>query len=498
MTTIAVIGTGAMGRGIIQWAVESGAQVLAYDMTDGAADAARSFVHGLLDRAVTKGRMTAAERDDHLSRIIVTPDMGALTKADVVIEAIVEDLDAKRALFAQLENIVRNDTLLCSNTSSLSVTAIANGCRHPERVAGLHFFNPVPLMRVVEVIKGSRTGSEVLPALLKIVGRTKHHPVVCSDSPGFVINHAGRGLYTEGLRIVQENVATPVDVDRVMRSALGLPMGPFELFDLTGLDVSGRVLHEIYDAFYQEPRFRPSPLVRQRIASGLFGRKSGQGFYQYDGNKKIEPTETPSPSGKTGRIHVAAQGGAADHLTALLRLGGAEIVDPENAETIIIAPEGNDATTAALHGGCDPSKTVAIDLMFPAALNDGGRATLMTNPATLPAHRDAVHAALARAGLAVTIISDSPGFIAQRIASTIVNTACEIAQQAIASPADIDAGVTGGLGYPVGPLTLGDQIGAGKLLSLLQTIHENTGDPRYRPSLWLRRRAALGLSLTQA
>lgn len=495
MTTIAVIGTGAMGRGIIQWAAESGATVLAYDQADGAADKAISFVVGLLDRAVAKNRISQDVRDDRVSRIKPVSDLSDLASADVVIEAILEDLDIKRALFKELEAVVGRDTLLCTNTSSLSVTSIAFGCEYPDRVAGLHFFNPVPLMRVVEVISGERTDPKVVQILLDIVKRTQHHPVICSDNPGFVVNHAGRGLYTEGLRIVQETVAEPVDVDRIIRGSLGLPMGPFELFDLTGLDVSGRVLHEIYDAFYQEPRYRPTPLVRRRIAAGLLGRKTGAGFYTYVDNKRVEPTEPHASNANAGSYFIDASGPEAETLATLLIAGGGTLAPVKTAATIIVAPVGQDATTACIDAGHDPTRTLAIDLLFPMALKQGGRQTVMTTPATDSARVDALIACLSRAGQSITVIQDSPGFVAQRVASNIVNTSCEIAQMGIATPLDINAGVTGGLGYPLGPLALGDQIGPLRVLEILENLQSATGDPRYRPSMWLIRRAKLGLSL---
>lgn len=494
--TVAVIGTGAMGRGIMQWAAECGARVLAHDAAPGAAAAACDFVADLWARAVAKGRMTPEVRDGLMARLVPVDTIDALAPADLAVEAIIEDTAAKRALFAQLEAVVGPDCILATNTSSLSVTGCARDCARPQRVAGLHFFNPVPLMKVVEVIRAERTDPAVIDALVALIARSSHHAVICTDSPGFVVNHAGRGLYTEGLRVVQEGVAAPVDVDRVVRAAIGLPMGPFELFDLTGLDVSGRVLTEIYTAFLHEPRYRPAPFVARRVEAGLFGRKTGQGFYSYEANRRIDPPEPAAPT-RTGTVHLALPDGALrDRLAARLAQGGVGLADAERADALLIAPFGQDATTAALGAGLDPARVVAIDLLFPHVLDDGGRVTLMGTPATTRAARDVVHGGLAAAGLAVTVIADSPGFVAQRVAASIVNTGCEIAQQAIARPLDIDAGVRGGLGYPVGPLALGDRIGPATVLAVLDAIHATTGDPRYRASLWLRRRSALGLPLT--
>jgi 3-hydroxybutyryl-CoA dehydrogenase len=490
--TIGVIGAGAMGRGICQWAMESGAMVLAYDSVEGAAADARTFVVEMLSRSVAKGKLSAADRDAMLVRLVVVKSLSELVDADIVIEAIVEDIDAKRKLFAQLEGVVRDDAILCTNTSSLSITSCAGDCRNPTRVAGLHFFNPAPLMKVVEVIRGERTRSDVIDNLLDIIRETDHKAIVCGDTPGFVVNHAGRGLSTEGLRIVQEGVATFADVDRVMREYVGLPMGPFELFDLTGLDVSSRVLQEIYDGFFQDPRYRPSPFVYRRVQGRLLGRKVGEGFYRYADGKKIEPAEdeTSRPSG--GLLYVDGPGFVKD----LFSKGGAKLVERAlDADAIVICPIGDDATTSALVTGYDPKKVVALDALFPDRLVRGGRATLMSTPITEKRVVNVAHAALLSSGLHVTRIADSPGFIAQRVAANIVNTACEIAQQRIAAPDDIEEGVKRGLGYPLGPFAMGDKVTGRRILHILRRLQDLTGDPRYRPSLWLRRRAELGVSL---
>jgi 3-hydroxybutyryl-CoA dehydrogenase len=493
---IAVIGTGTMGRGIVQWAAEGGATVLAFDEREGAAAGAKTFISDMLQRAVSRGRMAEADRDAALGRIVVAERMEDIADADLVVEAIIEDLDAKRDLFRRLDGIVGENTILVSNTSSLSVTACASACRDPGRVAGLHFFNPVPLMKVVEVISGERTRPEVIDALLAFVARTKHAPVVCSDTPGFIVNHAGRGLGTEGLRIIQEGVATFADVDRVMRQCAGFPMGPFELLDLTGLDVSAKVLREIYDAYFQDPRYKPTPLVYRRVEAGLFGRKVGEGFYRYQDGSKVEPPEAEVPQRVPARFFLE---GGEEALAARLREGGLTPVDDAaDADVVVLCPFGDDATTAALAGNYQPEKVVAVDALLPACLESGGRATLMATLVTPKETVDIVHAALAAAGLRVTRIADSPGFIAQRVLANIVNTACEIAQQRIATPQDIETGVSRGLGYPQGPLAIGDTIGPRRILDILERLQAITGDPRYRPSLWLRRRANLGLSLKTA
>jgi 3-hydroxybutyryl-CoA dehydrogenase len=496
-TTIGVVGAGAMGRGIAQWAATAGHRVILHDARDGAVAEARGFVDGILARSVEKGRMAGADRRAIIGRIVPAGSAADLAPAGIVVEAVIEDLAVKQAVFAELEGIVGDEAILCTNTSSLSVTACAAATRRPERVAGLHFFNPVPLMKVVEVVRGQRTSDAAVARLRALVATTEHHAVTCEDSPGFVVNHAGRGLPTEGARIVQEGVAGFSEVDRVMRETCGFRMGPFELFDLTGLDVSSEVLRQIYDQYFQEPRYRPAPFLYRRVTAGLFGRKSGEGFYRYEGGRRIDPPEVGPGDVPAAPVHVAvADTAVAERIGAALASGGVEIVaGPEAAAAIVVAPFGGDATTAAVQAGLDPALTVGIDPLFDRAFGDGGRVTMMTTPATRPEAADMVHAALLRSGRSVTRIGDSPGFIAQRVVATIVNIGAEIAQQRVALPADIDEAVRRGLGYPAGPLALGDRIGAARIVEILTGIQAATGDPRYRPSLWLKRRALLGLSL---
>jgi 3-hydroxybutyryl-CoA dehydrogenase len=504
---VGVVGTGAMGRGIAQLFSQSGHPVRLFDAAPGAAQSACDAVGDTLRKQVAKGKLEPDAFDATMARMSPVGALAELAGCDLVIEAIVELIEVKQRLFAELETVVGPDALLVTNTSSLSVTAIAAACTRPERVAGYHFFNPVPLMKVVEVIRGARTSAVTAEALVALTRRTGHAPVVAQDTPGFLINHAGRGYGPEALRVVAEGVADVPTVDRVMREQVvfngsGFRLGPFELLDLTGLDVSHPVMESIYRQFYDEPRFRPSALAAQRVAGGLLGRKTGEGFYLYENGAAVavpedEPGAGPAPF---ARVWV----GTGPHQAALRELAvalGASLDDaaqPRADSLVLIAPLGLDATTACTDAGLPAERTVAIDTLFPFAAKACKRRVLMATPATDPALAQAARRLLAADGARASLVRDSAGFVAQRVVAMVVAVACEIAQQRIASPADIDLAVRLGLGYPSGPLSMGDALGAATVAAVLEGMHACTGDPRYRPSPWMRRRARLGLSLLHA
>ncbi|MCY1262345.1 3-hydroxyadipyl-CoA dehydrogenase [compost metagenome] len=493
---IAVIGAGTMGRGIVQLFAQAGHEVCCYDAAPGASGQALEFVAGMIERAVAKGRYSPTEGAAIVARLQACERLEELAGCELAIEAVVEDLAVKRQLFQALETVLGDEAILASNTSSLMIAEIAAACAHPERVAGLHFFNPVPLMKVVEVIAAVRTSPQTVTRLETLVLGAGHRAVVAADQPGFLVNHAGRGLYTEGLRILEERVAEVAEIDRLLREAAGFRMGPFELLDLTGLDVSGKVMESIYRQFHQEPRFRPSSLVAPRVAAGLLGRKSGEGWYAYlDGERQETPAAAP-PEGR-GDLRVWIDPAADDQarLAGLVIESGLTLVDfSVQAEVLIVQFWGEDVSRYCARHGLDPTRTVAVD---PLPGLDVHR-TLMLSSVTCAEVRDAAHALLARDGVPVTVINDSCGFVVQRVLATIVNIAAEIAQRGIARVEDIEDAVRLGLGYPLGPLGLGDAIGSRNVLRILTHMHARTGDPRYRPSPWLARRAALGLPLVTA
>jgi 3-hydroxybutyryl-CoA dehydrogenase len=468
--------------------------VRVFDTLPGAAAKAKEAIAKALAGQVHKGRMAHGDADATLARVEIVDALDALRACHVVVEAIIEELEPKRALFRALEGIVAADCILASNTSSLSVTAMAAACKRPGRVAGYHFFNPVPLMKIVEVVDGVLTEPWVGDALVALARRCGHTPVRCKDTPGFVVNHAGRGFVPESLRVLQEGVADFATIDRILVDAAGFRMGPFSLLDLVGLDVAHAVMKSMHAQYYGEPKYQPAYIAEPRVAAGLLGRKTGRGWYRYDkDNNPDKIAEQPVPAARASSVW------AAPELKDLLAKLGAKIETKPGPDTVcFVAPLGKDATTAAVEAGLDPARTVAVDPLFGFAK----RRTLMASPATKKEVRDAAHGLLAADGVPVSVIRDSAGFVAQRVVAHIVNVGCDIAQQGIAAPEDLDRAVTLGLGYPKGPLALGDAAGgvgdgrgAAKILAVLEAMYDFYKEPRYRPSPWLTRRAKLGLSL---
>lgn len=486
-----------MGRGIAQIATQAGSTVLLMDVQAGAAQKARDSICQQWDKLVAKGRIDPAVAGTHKDRLSVAGTLADLAPCDLIIEAIVERLDAKKALFTELETIVSSTAVLASNTSSLSVTAIAAALKHPERFAGYHFFNPVPLMKVVEVIVGLRTSPGVAASLAQYAREMGHMPVLAQDTPGFIVNHAGRGYGTEALRIVSEGITDFATVDRILRDQAGFKLGPFELMDLTGLDVSHPVMESIYHQYYEEDRYRPSPITAQRLAGGLLGRKTGEGFYRYEGNVAQVQAEAPVPQmTELPPVWVSPRAARRSELLTLLKSLGASIetgASPSPHALTVVAPLGFDITTVAVVERLDPARTVGIDMLIDDSATK--RRVLATNPATRSDMRDAAHALFARDGKAVSVIRDSGGFVTQRVVASIVNIASDICQQGICSPKDLETAVTLGLGYPLGPLAMGDRYGPTNVLEVLFNMQTVYGDQRYRPSPWLRRRGAIGLSL---
>ncbi|MFE7748507.1 3-hydroxyacyl-CoA dehydrogenase [Streptomyces sp. NPDC057428] len=496
---IRIVGAGAMGRGIAQWAVTGGHTVELCDVRPEAVTAAVDFVRSMLDRAVEKGRMAAGDSAAALALLVPLDDPWAPgPEVGLVVEAVREDLDTKAEVFGKLEEALPASAVFATNTSSLSVTRIASSLRDPGRLAGLHFFNPVPLMKIVEVVPGAATRAEIPQALTSLVESCGHRAVTVADAPGFLVNHAGRGLVTEALALLEESVADPAGIDRIARDVLGLRMGPFELMDLTGLDVTAAVIDSIWHGFRHEDRLRPSFLTPNRVTAGLHGRKTGRGWFAYGPDAPAQTPEPPVTGDADRPVFVAGEDGEA--LRSALTAAGATVEDgfAPSAEAVVLVPVWGTTVAAAVASlGLPAERTFGADPL-PSA---GRRRVLAVTPAADPAAARDARGVMARAAdggepFAVSVVRDTAGSVAQRLLASVVSVATSIAERSLAAPADIDLAVTTGLGYPVGPLAWGDRVGAGRMLELQRALHATTGDARYRPTRWLTERAQLGLPLT--
>src|SRR6266850_3967985 len=344
----AVAGAGTMGRGIVQVLAQCGARTLVYDAQPGAAAMAKDAIGQALGKLAEKGRLKPAEVQATLGRIEVADSLQGFAPCHVVIEAIVEDLNEKRKIFSSLEDVVAQSCILASNTSSLSVTAMAAACKRPGRVAGYHFFNPVPVLKIVEVVDGVLTEPWVTDALTALARRFGHTPVRCKDTPGFIVNHAGRAFVPEALRMLAEGVADFATIDRILVDAAGFRLGPFGLMDLVGLDVSHAVMKSMYQQYFEEPKYRPSFLCEPRVAAGLLGRKTGRGWYTY--TKENTPETVAEPPAPKFRMPEAVW--AVPELKELLgKLEARMAAKPEAASVCFVAPLGKDTTTSAVEIG---------------------------------------------------------------------------------------------------------------------------------------------------
>ncbi|HYG46072.1 MAG TPA: 3-hydroxyacyl-CoA dehydrogenase family protein [Bordetella sp.] len=489
--TLGIVGNVSMTAGIAQVAALAGWPVKLYGSDPQAVADNLAFARRMIARQVEKGTLDGAAGCAASEAIQTVAELAELRGCAIVIESMLGNLAQTQACVAELEDVLDVQAVIALNTSSTPVTVLSCQARHPARLVGLHFFEPVPLMRVVEVIPGLRTDPAILKRAAAWVRHIGHQPVESADSPGFIANLIGRALLTEGLRIRHEGIADAQTIDRVIRDSLALRMGPFELLDLIGLDVCAANIDLIYQAFQQEPRLRPTPELALREAAGLLGRKTGGGYYP--GGQAAAAVAPSDPAGLPPVWIDAAD--PAQHARMRDHLAGQGIVFdlvalPGPESLCLIAPLGDDATTYAVRAGLDPQRTVAVDTCFDLAAH----ATLMAAPVIQATMRRAALALFGARG-ATSWIEDSPGFIAQRVLSAIVNLACDAAQQNIAEPDAIDDVAQRALGYPLGPLAMGDQFGAGRIAAILRAMHDAYGDPRYRLSPWLRRRASLGVSL---
>jgi len=487
--TIGVVGSGAMGAGIAQIALVAGLKVVLFDQNGAALNKAGAEIASRIARLVEKGQAEAGLVQQAADNLTLAAGLEAFAGADVVIEAIIEQLEPKQTLFKALEDIVAPDAILASNTSSLSIAAIARACKHPGRVCGLHFFNPVPLMKLVEVIFGPATDSVVIEAMLTLSNTLGKTAVRVKDGPGFLVNLGGRAYVTEALHIQQEGVADVETIDRIMRDSAGFRMGPFELMDLTGIDVNFTASKVIWGGYMNDPRIKTAPLHETMFNAGRLGRKTAQGFHAYPENAPARPAYVP-PDDDGATTLKAVLPEADGRFTALVTTSGLAVVEDDGASPILISPLGEDAANAAVRLDLDPARVVALDF---SGL-DRRFVTLMAPLVGNGVITDVERWLNAR-GFATAVVKDSPGFVALRILAMVAGLGCEMAQIGIGTPQDIDLGMKLGQNYPFGPLELTARLGPGLVLETLAAMQAMTGSDRYRPSLWLRRRAILGADI---
>ena len=493
---VAVIGSGAMGSGIAQVAASAGHQVLLFDTRIDAADKAIADIGKTYAKLVEKGRMDATAADEAHARVTRIGTLQEAHQAALVVEAIVENLDAKRALFAELEGIVADDCILATNTSSISVTAIAAKLRRPERLVGMHFFNPVPLMALVEVISGIATDKAVADTTYATAEAWGKNPVHAKSTPGFIVNRVARPYYAESLRLLLEQAAEPATIDAVLRDCGGFRMGPFELMDLIGHDVNFSVTNSVYNAYFGDPRFTPSILQQELVNAGFLGRKTGRGFYRYGEGVEKPAVQLEAPQARPESVAIV--GNESDAIAALAaRLEAAGYALPRE-ETLDAFPgfvcngaavyltDGRSATERAAESWHDD--TVVYDLLLDAL--GATRIALARADQCSEAAYHAVVGMFQAAGFAVTRLDDVPGMAVMRTVAMLANEAADAVNQGVCSAQAVDIAMQKGVNYPRGPLAWADSVGLEHIVAVLYNLATTYGEDRYRVSPLLRRKIA--------
>ncbi|MCX4559410.1 3-hydroxyacyl-CoA dehydrogenase [Streptomyces sp. GTA36] len=485
---VAVVGTGTMGQGIAQVALVAGHPVRLYDAVPGRAQAAADAIAARLDRLVEKDRLTGAERDAARARLRPAESLTDLADSGLVVEAVLERLDVKQQLLRELEDVVDDDCLLATNTSSLSVTAIGGALRNPGRFVGLHFFNPAPLLPLVEVVSGFATDVTSATRAYEMARAWGKTPVACADTPGFIVNRIARPFYAEAFAVYEAQAADPATIDAVLRESGGFRMGAFELTDLIGQDVNESVTRSVWEAFFQDVRFTPSLAQRRLVESGRHGRKSGHGWYDYGAEgERPEPhtAEKVQPP-----AYVVAEGdlGPAAELIALIREAGIQVrEDEEDHGTRLVLPSGGQLALADGQTAVEFRDVVYFDLAL-----DYRRATRIA----LSHSQDTQTQTLAEAtglfqalGKDVSVIGDVPGLIVARTVARIVDLAHDAVAKGVATEEDIDTAMRLGVNYPLGPFEWSRRLGRSWAYDVLDDLHMRDPSGRYAPSLALYRHA---------
>lgn len=499
---VAVLGSGTMGRGIARVAAGAGHEVVLYDINDEALESAASDLERYLDRDVAKGRLDRQEAETIAARITYAVDLPKLSHVALVIEAIIEDLETKISLLRLVEAEVAAGTIIATNTSSLSVTAIAAGLTRPQMVAGMHFFNPAPVMPLVEIVAGADSSHAVLGALAATAERWGKTPVHASSTPGFIVNRVARPFYGEALRIVEESLASPAEVDAIVTGSGGFRMGPFALMDLVGLDVNLAVSKSVYEQTFHDPRFAPNQIQQQLVDAGRLGRKTGRGFYDYGDDDYAGAEEAPPPRvlPVTKDVHEVIVHGQSDlsaGLVARLRAArvktmpgfgpaagvafGSTLLWPSNGSPVSSVDRAiPDLTVVAHDQSIDWSTTTAV------AVAGGDHDSQMDAAAVLGA-----------AGVEARLMDDGPGLVMLRIMCQLASVAADAVLKGVATAADVDTAMRLGTNYPIGPLAWADGVGLGHVVAVLDNMADYYGETRYRPSSLLRRAADRGVKLKE-
>ncbi|MDB5961664.1 MAG: paaC [Massilia sp.] len=503
-SVVAVIGSGAMGAGIAQTAASAGHPVVLFDTREGAAAKAIADIQKVYARLVEKGRMAAIDAEAAGSRMRVANSLAEAKEAALVVEAIVENLEVKRGLFADLEAIVADDCILATNTSSISVTAIGARLRRPERLVGMHFFNPVPLMALVEVISGLATDEKVADTVYATAIAWGKSPVHAKSTPGFIVNRVARPFYAEALRLLSEQAADAATLDAIMRDAGGFRMGPFELMDLIGHDVNFSVTQSVHQAYFGDPRFTPSVLQQEMVNAGFFGRKSGRGFYQYGEGHSVPAARSEQAQHKPSTVSVSSEPGVThavinqvearlkaigfnvEHRKPLPGAGQHEAPAFHCHGAAIFLTDGRTATARA--GANHHADTVLFDLAFDYA--KATRICLARADQCSDSAYDAVVGLFQTAGFTVSRIDDVPGMVVMRTVAMLANEAADAVNTGVCSAAAVDVAMQKGVNYPRGPLAWTDAIGVAQVVAVLSNLAASYGEDRYRVSPLLRRKLA--------
>ncbi|MFJ6085604.1 3-hydroxyacyl-CoA dehydrogenase [Streptomyces sp. NPDC092369] len=485
---VAVVGTGTMGQGIAQVALVAGHHVRLYDTAPGRAQEAAEAIVARLDRLVAKDRLSADERDAARARLLPAADLADLADCTLVVEAVLERLDVKQELLRALEDLVDEDCLLATNTSSLSVTAIGGALRNPGRLVGLHFFNPAPLLPLVEVVSGFATDVTSATRAYEMARAWGKTPVACADTPGFIVNRLARPFYAEAFAVYEAQGADPATIDAVLRESGGFRMGAFELTDVIGQDVNEAVTRSVWEAFFQDVRFTPSLAQRRLVESGRLGRKSGQGWYDHGEDAEAAEPHTAEPQRAPAYVVVEGDLGPAAELLPLLREAGIQVrEDEEDHGTRLVLPGGGQLALADGQTSVEFRDVVYFDLAldYRKATRIALSASQDTSPGTLTEATGLFQAL----GKDVSLIGDVPGMIVARTVARIVDLAHDAVAKGVATEEDIDTAMRLGVNYPLGPFEWSRRLGRNWAYALLDDLHMRDPSGRYAPSLALYRHA---------